>query len=344
MVDWDVPRSASGALIMVELGLDHGLSTADALRDTGLDMSQLADGVGDISTRQEFAVVGNVVDALGDPPGLGVQAGMRFQLPLYGTFAFALISSATVRSAIDTVMRSMSLTFAFSSVTTAAGEGRTNFVFTTPGIPERLQRFVVERDMAGVRRLQCEIFPDTPPLPVELAFPEPAVPDVQPYDDAFGVRPRFGATEHVIAADDALLDLPMPQANEQTLALALAQCSVLLEQRRPHRDTGRRVRDLLVRDLGSTPDARTVAREFHISERTLRQRLAAEGTSFRALVEEVRERFAEEFLANGMSVSEIAARLGYRELSSFSQAFRRWKGVGPREYRTLVSAGRPAHE
>ena len=104
MVDWDAPRSASGALIMVELGLDHGLSTADALRDTGLDMSQLADGVGDISTRQEFAVVGNVVDALGDPPGLGVQAGMRFQLPLYGTFAFALISSATVRSAIDTVM------------------------------------------------------------------------------------------------------------------------------------------------------------------------------------------------------------------------------------------------
>ncbi len=340
MVDWDVPRSGSGVLVMAELGLERGLPVDIVLRDTGLSMSQLADRGAEVSTRQEFTVVGNVVDGLGDPPGLGLEAGLRFELPLYGTFAFALISSATVRAAIDTVMRSMSLTYAFSTVTSRAIDGQTIFAFAAPGVPDRLQRFVIERDVAGVRRLHREIFSDPPPLPVEFAFPEPASGEVDRYDDAFGVRPRFDAAETVVVADDALLDLPMPQANEQILALALTQCTVLLEQRRPRRETGRQVRDILVRNLDGAPNARVVARELHVSDRTLRQRLAAEGTSFRALVEDVRERFAEDFLANGMPVAEISARLGYQEPTSFSQAFRRWKGVGPREFRSMTAPGR----
>ncbi|MBV9487111.1 MAG: helix-turn-helix domain-containing protein, partial [Frankiaceae bacterium] len=35
----------------------------------------------------------------------------------------------------------------------------------------------------------------------------------------------------------------------------------------------------------------------------------------------------------GLTVAQTAERLGYVELSSFSQAFRRWKGMGPRDYR-----------
>ena len=55
---------------------------------------------------------------------------------------------------------------------------------------------------------------------------------------------------------------------------------------------------------------------------------------FRGLLDEIREQLAEELLiTGGMSVAEVAQRLGYVEVSSFSQAFRRWKNVGPREFR-----------
>jgi AraC-like DNA-binding protein len=70
-----------------------------------------------------------------------------------------------------------------------------------------------------------------------------------------------------------------------------------------------------------------------MSERTLRRRLAEEGTSLRALVDEVRATLAAEFLRSGsLTVAEIAHRLGYVEQSSFSQAFKRWHGVSPRAY------------
>lgn len=78
-----------------------------------------------------------------------------------------------------------------------------------------------------------------------------------------------------------------------------------------------------------------------MSGRTLRKRLTAEGTSYRILLDEVREHLAEELLlAGGLPVEAIAHRLGYVEVSSFSQAFRRWKGVGPREFRSTFRVQR----
>ena len=57
-----------------------------------------------------------------------------------------------------------------------------------------------------------------------------------------------------------------------------------------------------------------------------RRHLAAEGTTFRLLVDEVRGALAEEMLSHRMSVAEVAERLGYAEVASFSHAFKRWKG------------------
>jgi AraC-like DNA-binding protein len=83
-----------------------------------------------------------------------------------------------------------------------------------------------------------------------------------------------------------------------------------------------------------------VAAQMGMAPRRLHRHLAAEGTSFHRLVDEVRERLAKEMLAHRMSVEEVAERLGYAEPSSFVHAFKRWKGVPPGVYRqTAASRG-----
>lgn len=69
----------------------------------------------------------------------------------------------------------------------------------------------------------------------------------------------------------------------------------------------------------------TVAADLFLSTRTLRRRLELEGTSFRELVDEVRQAL----LAGGLSVSQIAHRLGYGSGSAFVHAYERWRGVTP---------------
>ena len=71
-----------------------------------------------------------------------------------------------------------------------------------------------------------------------------------------------------------------------------------------------------------------------MSPRTLKRRLAEHGTTFSALRDDVRQQRAMLLLDNrGLTISDIAARLGYSELPNFTRAFRKWMGVTPQAYR-----------
>ncbi len=72
------------------------------------------------------------------------------------------------------------------------------------------------------------------------------------------------------------------------------------------------------------------AETFGMAERTLRRKLAAEGASFRQILEEVRRDTCHLYFLEGTrSLSEIATKLGYSELSAFTRAYTAWYGRSP---------------
>ena len=84
----------------------------------------------------------------------------------------------------------------------------------------------------------------------------------------------------------------------------------------------------------SLPGLESVARQNNITARTLIRRLKIEGTSFQALTEALRKEYAESLLAEaGLSIGDIALRLGYTESANFVRAFRRWHGISPAAWR-----------
>lgn len=163
-------------------------------------------------------------------------------------------------------------------------------------------------------------------------FPFPGPPDPAGYAEVFGIHPGFDAPAHLVTLDPAALGQPLPQASEHTVALCEAQCRDLVSRRRARSGIAHQVRDKLIR-VGGTVTMDEVALEFNISTRTLRRRLEDAGTSFRGLLDEVRQTLAEEMLATGaLTVEDVALRLGYAEASSFIYAFRRWTGTTPARY------------
>ncbi len=65
----------------------------------------------------------------------------------------------------------------------------------------------------------------------------------------------------------------------------------------------------------------------------MQRRLAAEGTSFKELLNDARINLARSYVAEGrLSVTEVAFVLGFADTSTFSRAFKRWTGKSPREY------------
>jgi AraC-like DNA-binding protein len=82
-----------------------------------------------------------------------------------------------------------------------------------------------------------------------------------------------------------------------------------------------------------------IARELGMSRRTLARVLATEGLTFSALLDQYRVNLAKAYLTHGdLAISQIAWLLGYREVSAFTHAFKRWTGITPRQLR----AGKPS--
>lgn len=82
-----------------------------------------------------------------------------------------------------------------------------------------------------------------------------------------------------------------------------------------------------------------VAAALHMGPRTLQRRLAAEGTSLRALVDDIRYRRAARLLAlPGARVGHVAQALGYTDPTAFWRAWRGWTGETPSETRRSVTS------
>ena len=109
----------------------------------------------------------------------------------------------------------------------------------------------------------------------------------------------------------------------------------LLERRPSPQCFGDRVRVAVAETLRcGRPGTRAVAERLHISERTLRRRLHEEGTTFKALLDDIRRQLAIQYLEQPeLGIAEIAFMLGFSQTPAFSRAFKRWTGVAPIEQR-----------
>lgn len=333
MPAWNLLRPITSAALLARLGQEQGLSAANCLAETALSEQVLTDPSATVIAQDELQIAHNLMRHLGSDMAWGLEAGLRYHLTAYGIWGYALLSSPTLRSAIDIGLRYLDLTYAFCHIRSEIRGDECWLILDDRAIPEDLRRFMVERDSAAIMTIQRELFAQAIPVKA-VGYRFPAPPYAARLPEIFGVSARYNAECHYAVLDSRLLDLPLPQANPATAAFCESQCQQLLSQRQMRSGLAAQVRDCLLKRPGQLPDMATTARALGHSLRTLHRRLQAEGTSFRALTEEVRETLAEELLQNShLNLDEIADRLGYAEASSFIHAFKRWKGHSPRGLR-----------
>ncbi|WP_281081918.1 AraC family transcriptional regulator [Variovorax paradoxus] len=96
-----------------------------------------------------------------------------------------------------------------------------------------------------------------------------------------------------------------------------------------------RICRLLRKRLDDTlPSLQQVAELLAVTPQTLRRRLQDEGRGFRAIKDEVRRDAAIDLLLKtGLSLPEVAQRVGFSEASTFHRAFKQWTGEAPGAYR-----------
>lgn len=318
---------------MVQAGIAHRMSAAECLAGSGLTEADLDDENSEIWAHQEFDVIRNLIARLGDRPGVGIEVGLHSTFGRAGVIGFMILACPTVRQGVELALPFLALSpthLRFSLETDADCA----YLFADDSeLPADVRAFIVERDLAGLaaalRGAQLELAP----LWVETTLDaERAAKLAEVWHLPLGeVHP--GRRSNRIAVSRELLDQSSPLADANTARMFSRQCQELLDRRVSRVGLAGQVRSRLLHKPGELPSMQTVADELHIDPRTLRRRLASEGTSFRTLLDEVRRGLAIELLEQDIPVGEIASRLGYAEMGNFTHAFIRWEGVAPSHFR-----------
>jgi AraC-like DNA-binding protein len=171
----------------------------------------------------------------------------------------------------------------------------------------------------------------------EVQIPRAAPADPTPYRAHFGCPVRFDGDQCLVRFSGAALRMPIQGADPVRREL--------LEAEAARRFDGQLVpqlyRALRLLMIEGHVGGRDLADQFTMHRRTLDRRLEARGTTFGAVLEDVRLNVARQLLGETeLPVAGIAAALGYAEASPFNRAFKRWTGMTPLAWRKVEGTGR----
>src|SRR5207249_11538890 len=158
------------------------------------------------------------------------------------------------------------------------------------------------------------------PLRVELIRP---VRHRELLEAHFASRVRFKAGRNVLVYRSSDLDRPFTTHNPELLKVVGAQLETEVQARNASSDIGEQVKQTLRHSLaGRRPTLQHVAKDLHLSVRTLQRRLGNAGITFQQLLEETRRELAHHYLKqNAVELSEAAYLLGFEDANSFFRAF-----------------------
>lgn len=260
---------------------------------------------------------------------LGIACAEQAQLTSFGPLSVPLVSAGTVAEVVQLLTYLPVITQAVTTQFHPQRDDLTIRVSGNIGDPD-LDCLVVTYCGLALMRLIDLLAGDASEVTMHSRWPEPKS---LPAGSEAGSRLIFNAPLNYLHVPARTLHTGCRFPDPLAYKVAITHLEQALERRAGTPDFTRKVRALL--DDG--PGVRTiqsVANELSISSSTLKRRLAAEGTSFRELLQESLLNLAQlRLLDRSTSVSEVAAELGYSDVTNFSHAFKSWTGTSPSHFR-----------
>jgi AraC-like DNA-binding protein len=310
-----------------------GISREALCAGAGLDVAALAGAEGWITRTELHRLITQALQLSGEP-ALGLHWAARLNDGDFVPLSYVVAQCSTMRQALDLYTRFGRL-FSDADELSLHEQEHTATIHchATDSAPEELRPFI------GAMTLGCLLYRLRSITPgaqlVRLTFAHPAPSFADEYGRLFGLTPEFDCESTTMVFSRKLLDVRAPDRDDALrigLTAIAEQRLMRLTNSTPY---AQRVREHLSRCTGETrTDIDAVAKELGLSERSLRRRLAEEGTSFFAVWTEARAATAIALLERTrLTLQEVAFELGFSGESSFHRAFKRWTGTSPGAYR-----------
>ncbi|BDU19820.1 AraC family transcriptional regulator [Dyella sp. GSA-30] len=322
---------------LVERARRLGIDCNSWFAGLGLQRTQLFDPSLRISYRQARTLVRRAIAAFNEP-SLGLVIGCEETVGSFGLLGLAMMTSRSFGDAMRVGIENHRLCGSLMDVDFTVVDAHTVAVCAWPRFGEiELLPFLSEELFSSSLMFARELVgPQLLPLGLELSYAAPA--NAADYERVFQCEVRFGCAHNRILVDAKWLEFPLPGYNPLTARQSLALCTQQLRNRDANDEIVTSVERLLRSRLNQHPRLIEVAQTLHLSERSLRRRLAESGRIFREIHDRVRAERALELLQGGaLSVAEIGTEIGFSDPREFRRAFKRWTGMSPQQAKRTVA-------
>lgn len=309
-----------------------GFDCARVLALAGIDAREVRVHNARVPAAYEFAFWDAIVEHTQDRL-IGLRIAAEIQAGALEGYEYLVRNSQTLRSAVEQANKFERVMDDMTRIRIVESEHEVAIRYCREGgWPHSC--YSTECLFGALRRLWSVIMPDEPVLSVRFAHA--ANGEVREYQAFFGCPVSFEAPYNELILRRAALDRTLATA-DPVLSRVLEEHMTHVLERLPTEDTFvQRVRRVLGDALQRQADIslEQLARTLHMSERTLRRRLEAHGTSYKNLLDELRRELACHYVARTQeSFEETGARLGFADVSAFYRAFKRWTSTTPAAYR-----------
>jgi AraC-like DNA-binding protein len=306
---------------------------ADLRARIPFDWRRLEDPEIRVDFEQFVRVLSAAVAATGDD-ALGLHVAEQMPESAVDLLGHLAAHAPTMREAI--VMASRYVSLAMDGVLLAVRDEEDMFVvrYAFPRSTPLSDRVLAELLMGGVVRL-ARSFTDPWAVPRLACFEHERPKHHREYTRIFGEHHRFRQSVTSIAFDREVADRRQMHQHPELYDLLRAEAQRRLDRMTTGVRPATRLRQyLLAMPLSRVPEISAAARDLGMSERSLRRRLNAEGTSYRHVVRSALEALAGRMLTDSShTIKETALALGFADPAAFHRAFKRWTGMTPGEYR-----------
>jgi AraC-like DNA-binding protein len=262
----------------------------------------------------------------------GLTAGRMWHLEDLGLLTDIVRHSSSIAEALQSLARYQYLN-GEGGLTFTAKHGplfEVGYAIYYPGVvaPDQIYDFALASLFNYLRELCGASW-----LPVQVLIPHAAPDDPVHYRSFFKLLPQFDSEICALRFPSHWLDRPIEGADpgRRKKAVAIAEAAAkpnLLPQ------VYRALRSVLLSGRSSGND---VADTLSMHRRTLNRRLQECGTTFQAVLDEVRCEVARQLLCySNVALDDVAASLAYAGVSPFMRSFRRWTGLTPGRMRRLA--------
>ena len=315
----------------------------DRLASLGIDPLEVIEtasrGRGATASAQSPPTAHEVLEsavAMSGDTTLAIKIGNGLDLGKYGTYGFALMSCSDMGAALELFL-CYGQTFIQSSSwhRSVSKDGVTLRLQQNTGTS--YQKMLVTELAFSQLHLASKLLVARPAEGVRVHFSYSKPAHFRVYEQNWPFPMEFDQEHTQIFMSDQWLRQRVRTGDPTTNVLFSQQCEELVSGMTEVDETSAIVRRLLIHSAGKFLTISEVAEQLNVTERTLRRRLAAEGTDFRTIFDDIKSTLAKNYLRKtSLSVLEIADLLNYAEATNFHRAFQRWNSTTPTDYRQQV--------